>query len=545
MYKVKTMNKISKIGLAQLDDRFEISDNMEHEDAILVRSAKLHDYDFPAELKAIARAGAGVNNIPLDRAADAGVVVFNTPGANANGVKELTIAALLLASRKIAQGIAWVKEQSAAGADIAAVVEKGKSAYVGPEIGGKTLGVVGLGAIGVMVANAAAGLGMKIVGYDPFLSVKNALNLTPGAEIVATLDELYGKADYISLHLPMNADTKGTVNAAAFAAMKDGVRIVNLARGELVDTAALKDALASGKCAAYVTDFPNSETAALDGVVCIPHLGASTPESEDNCAMMAARQVQDYLDNGNIVNSVNLPVLSMAWAAKNRVCVIAKGADAAAVTAAVPGPPPPPPRPGATTPTSSWTPTPTWTPPRWRPSPASSRSGSCTSNMGKIHPTAWVAPGAFLRGDVTLGEKVSIWYNAVLRADQETITVGKGSNIQDNCVLHGDPGHDVIVGENVTVGHGAILHGCTIEDQCLIGMNAVVLDNTVIGAGSIVGAGAVVGSGQTIPPRSLVLGVPAKVKKTLTEGESAGNLENVEEYFGLMAQAMADPANHQ
>ena len=338
MYKVKTMNKISKIGLAQLDDRFEISDNMEHEDAILVRSAKLHDYDFPAELKAIARAGAGVNNIPLDRAADAGVVVFNTPGANANGVKELTIAALLLASRKIAQGITWVKEQSAAGADIAALVDKGKSAYVGPEIGGRTLGVVGLGAIGVMVANAAAGLGMKIVGYDPFLSVKNALNLTPGAEIVATLDELYGKADYISLHLPMNADTKGSVNAAAFAAMKDGVRIVNLARGELVDTAALKDALGSGKCAAYVTDFPNSETAALDGVVCIPHLGASTPESEDNCAMMAARQVQDYLDNGNIVNSVNLPVLSMAWAARNRVCVIAKGADAAAVTAAVPAP---------------------------------------------------------------------------------------------------------------------------------------------------------------------------------------------------------------
>ena len=338
MYHVKTMNKISKIGLAQLDDRFEISDTMEHEDAILVRSAKLHDYDFPAELKAIARAGAGVNNIPLDRAAEAGVVVFNTPGANANGVKELTIAALLLASRKIAQGITWVKEQSAAGADISAVVEKGKSAYVGPEIGGKTLGVVGLGAIGVMVANAAAGLGMKIVGYDPFLSVKNALALTPGAEIVSTMDELFGKADYISLHLPMNADTKGCINAAAFAAMKDGVRIVNLARGELVDTAALKDALASGKCAAYVTDFPNSETAAMDGVVCIPHLGASTPESEDNCAMMAARQVQDYLDNGNIVNSVNLPVLSMARAAKNRVCVIAKGADAAAITAAVPSP---------------------------------------------------------------------------------------------------------------------------------------------------------------------------------------------------------------
>ena len=314
MYHVKTMNKISKIGLAELDDRFEISDTMEHEDAILVRSAKLHDYDFPAELLCIARAGAGVNNIPLDRAAEAGIVVFNTPGANANGVKELTIAALLLASRKISQGITWVKEQAAAGADVAAVVEKGKAAYVGPEIQGKTLGVVGLGAIGVLVANAAAALGMQIVGYDPFLSVQHALNLTPGVKVVSTLEELYGQADYISLHLPMTPETKGTLN----------------------DTEALKAALASGKCAAYVTDFPNSETAAMEGVVAIPHLGASTPESEDNCAMMAARQVRDYLDNGNIVNSVNLPVLSMAWAAKNRVCVLTKGADAAAIAAAVP-----------------------------------------------------------------------------------------------------------------------------------------------------------------------------------------------------------------
>lgn len=336
MYHVKTMNKISKIGLAELDDRFAISDTMEHEDAILVRSAKLHDYDFPAELKCIARAGAGVNNIPLDRAADAGIVVFNAPGANANGVKELTIAALLLASRKISQGITWVKEQSAAGADVAAVVEKGKSAYVGPEIMGKTLGVVGLGAIGVLVANAAAALGMKIVGYDPFLSVTHALNLTPGVEVVDTLPELYAKADYISLHLPMNDATRGTLNEAAFAAMKDGVRIVNLARGELVDTPALKAALDSGKCAAYVTDFPNSETAAIEGVVAIPHLGASTPESEDNCAMMAAREVKEYLDNGSIINSVNLPNLTMAWAAKTRVCVISKGADAAAIAGAVP-----------------------------------------------------------------------------------------------------------------------------------------------------------------------------------------------------------------
>lgn len=337
MYHVKTMNKISKIGLAELDDRFEISDAMEHEDAILVRSAKLHDYDFPAELQCIARAGAGVNNIPLDRAADAGIVVFNTPGANANGVKELTIAALLMASRKLSQGITWVKEQSAAGADVAAVVEKGKAAYVGPEIMGKTLGVMGLGAIGVLVANAAAALGMKIVGYDPFLSVRHALNLTPGVEIVATVEELYAKADYITLHLPMNADTKGMINAAAFAAMKDGVRIVNLARGELVDTPSLKEAMASGKCAAYVTDFPNGDTAAIEGVVAIPHLGASTPESEDNCAMMAARQVKDYLDNGNIVNSVNYPAVSLAWAGQNRVSVLTKGADAAAITAAVPG----------------------------------------------------------------------------------------------------------------------------------------------------------------------------------------------------------------
>ena len=337
MYHVKTMNKISKIGLAELDERFEISDTMEHEDAILVRSAKLHDYDFPAELKCIARAGAGVNNIPLDRAADAGIVVFNSPGANANGVKELTIAALLMASRKLSQGITWVKEQAAAGADVAAVVEKGKAAYVGPEIMGKTLGVMGLGAIGVLVANAAAALGMKIVGYDPFLSVRHALNLTPGVEIAATVEEVYAKADYITLHLPMNADTKGMINAAAFAAMKDNVRIVNLARGELVDTPSLKEAMASGKCAAYVTDFPNSETAAIEGVVAIPHLGASTPESEDNCAMMAAREVKDYLDNGSIVNSVNLPNLTMAWAAKTRVSVLTKGADAAAITAAVPG----------------------------------------------------------------------------------------------------------------------------------------------------------------------------------------------------------------
>lgn len=337
MFTIRKFNQISDIIGKHLNQRhYEISEDAQHYEGILVRSADLLSAEFPPELVAIARAGAGYNNIPVDRCTEQGIAVFNTPGANANGVKELTIAALLLASRKISQGITWVKEQSAAGADISAVVEKGKSAYVGPEIMGKTLGVVGLGAIGVLVANAAAALGMNIVGYDPYLSVKHALNLTPGVEVVGTLDELYAKADYITLHLPMTPDTKGTLNEAAFAAMKDGVRVVNLARGELVDTAALKAAMDSGKCAAYVTDFPNSDTAAIEGVVAIPHLGASTPESEDNCAMMAAREIKDYLDNGNIVNSVNLPVLSMPWAAKTRVCVITKNADGAAVTAAVP-----------------------------------------------------------------------------------------------------------------------------------------------------------------------------------------------------------------
>ncbi len=335
MYHVKTMNKISKIGLAELDDRFEISDTMEHEDAILVRSAKLHDYDFPAELLCIARAGAGVNNIPLDRAAEAGIRLQHPrrQRQRGEGAYHCRPAAGLpesLPGHHLGEGAGRRRRRRGRRGG------KGQGRLRGSADPGQNSGVVGLGAIGVLVANAAAALGMQIVGYDPFLSVQHALNLTPGVKVVSTLEELYGQADYISLHLPMTPETKGTLNDAAFAAMRDGVRIVNLARGELVDTEALKAALASGKCAAYVTDFPNSETAAMEGVVAIPHLGASTPESEDNCAMMAARQVRDYLDNGNIVNSVNLPVLSMAWAAKNRVCVLTKGADAAAIAAAVP-----------------------------------------------------------------------------------------------------------------------------------------------------------------------------------------------------------------
>ena len=333
MYQVKTLNKISPVGLAHLTESYILTDKTEDADAILVRSQDMHEMEFSEKLEAIARAGAGVNNIPLDRCAKAGIVVFNTPGANANAVKELVLCGMLLASRNVPAALTWAKGLTE---DVSKTVEKGKSQFAGHEILGKTLGIVGLGAIGRKVAEAAKALGMNIVGYDPFLSVKHALNLTPGVEVVGTLDELYAKADYITLHLPMTPDTKGTLNEAAFAAMKDGVRVVNLARGELVDTAALKAAMDSGKCAAYVTDFPNSDTAAIEGVVAIPHLGASTPESEDNCAMMAAREIKDYLDNGNIVNSVNLPVLSMPWAAKTRVCVITKNADGAAVTAAVP-----------------------------------------------------------------------------------------------------------------------------------------------------------------------------------------------------------------
>ena len=324
MYHIKTMNKISKVGLAQLDDRFAISDTMEQEDAILVRSAKLHDYDFPAQLQCIARAGAGVNNIPLDRAADSGIVVFNTPGANANGVKELTLAALLLSSRKIAQGVTWVKEQSAAGEDIAAVVEKGKSAYAGPELLGKTLGLVGLGAIGVLVANIATKLGMNVYGYDPFLSVNAALNLSRMVHVAPDLETIYKNCDYISIHVPMGKETKGMINEDAFHMMKGGVRIINLARGGLVNEEDMVKALQSGKVAAYVTDFPTNVLAGCKNVTLIPHLGASTPESEENCAVMAAQQLRDYLENGNIRNSVNLPTLEQPWSGIARICLIHK-----------------------------------------------------------------------------------------------------------------------------------------------------------------------------------------------------------------------------
>ncbi len=330
MYTIKTMNKIAPVGLERLPaERYLTGDGVENEDAILVRSAKLHDYVFPEKLWAIARAGAGVNNIPVERCSEAGVVVFNTPGANANAVKELVLCAMLLASRDVIGGAAWVKEQAQAGdVDVAAAVEKGKSAFVGPELYRKTLGVVGLGAIGALVANIGLSLGMDVYGYDPYLSVDAALRLDRHIKVVKELDTLYASSDYITLHLPYMEATKDTVNAAAIAKMKDGVRIINMARGGLVNNADMIAALQSGKAARYVTDFPDNEITLAGGVVAIPHLGASTPESEDNCAVMAADQLRDFLENGNIKNSVNFPNVIMERSGVQRLCVIHRNVPA-------------------------------------------------------------------------------------------------------------------------------------------------------------------------------------------------------------------------
>ena len=329
VYNIKTMNKIAAVGLDRLPaGTYAVGDAVENEDAILVRSAKLHDYPFPEKLWAIARAGAGVNNIPVDKCSEAGIVVFNTPGANANAVKELVICALLLASRDVLGGAEWVKAQAASGVEVADVVEKGKSAFVGPELYRKTLGVVGLGAIGALVANIALSLGMEVYGYDPFLSVDAALRLDRHIKVVKELDTLYANADYVTLHLPYMEATKNTVNAAAIARMKDGVRIVNLARGGLVNDGDLIAALESGKVACYATDFPNNRLLAAPHVAALPHLGASTPESEDNCAVMAADELKDYLENGNIKNSVNFPNVIMERSGVQRLCVIHRNVPA-------------------------------------------------------------------------------------------------------------------------------------------------------------------------------------------------------------------------
>lgn len=330
MYRIKTMNKISSAGLELLDNsRFQVGSDVENEDGILVRSAAMHDYEFPDALRAIARAGAGTNNIPIDRCSENGIVVFNTPGANANAVKELVIAALLIASRDILGGAEWVQEQAhTPGVDVAAAVEKGKSAFVGPELYRKTLGVIGLGAIGALVCNIALDLGMDVYGYDPFLSVDAALRLDRHVHVVKNVDELYKVSDYITIHVPYNNNTKDFINAEAIAKMKGQVRVLNLARGGLVNEDDMIEALESGRVARYVTDFPDDKISLVKGVIALPHLGASTPESEENCARMAADQLKDYLINGNIKNSVNLPNVHQEWSGISRVCLMHKNVPA-------------------------------------------------------------------------------------------------------------------------------------------------------------------------------------------------------------------------
>lgn len=324
MYKIQTLNKISKKGLAVLDENYTCADEIENPDGIILRSFKMHDMELPASLRAVARAGAGVNNIPIDKCTEQGVVVFNTPGANANAVKELVLAALLLSSRKIVQGIEWAKTLIGEGDAIGALVEKGKSNFVGPEIEGKTLGVVGLGAIGVRVANAAHHLGMDVIGYDPYLSVDAAWSLTRYAHKANSLDEVLEKADYVTIHVPATPATKGMFNSEAFAKMKKGARLLNFSRGELVDEGDVQAALENGELACYISDFASEALLKNDKVICMPHLGASTPESEENCAVMAAAEIKDFLENGNIKNSVNFPNCDMGRVNGARVTVLHK-----------------------------------------------------------------------------------------------------------------------------------------------------------------------------------------------------------------------------
>ncbi len=322
-FKIKTLNKIAKVGLERFGDSYQIGDDVSVPDAIILRSASMHEMELPESLLSIARAGAGVNNIPVGKCAEKGIVVFNTPGGNANAVKELAIASMLISSRKIVQGINWVKSLS--GDDLDKQVEKGKASFVGPELQGKTLGIIGLGAIGVMVANAAANLGMEVLGYDPYISVDAAWGLSRMVKKANDLKTVFKNSDYITLHVPLNDGTRTMMNKDAFRQMKKGVRIINLSRGELVNDDEIKTALESGQVGVYVTDFPNQKLVAMKGVVTIPHLGASTPESEDNCAVMAARQTKDFLENGNIKNSVNFPACDMGIsAATHRITVAHK-----------------------------------------------------------------------------------------------------------------------------------------------------------------------------------------------------------------------------
>lgn len=328
MYNIKTLNKIAACGTDLFDkNKYAVSEAAGNPDAVMVRSASMLDMEFGPELIAIARAGAGVNNIPVEKCSEIGICVFNTPGANANAVKELVIAGLLISSRNVTGAVSWAQTLKGKGGDVPKLVEKGKADYAGPEISGKTLGIIGLGAIGVLVANAALALGMNVIGYDPYLSVKAALGLDPRCKAVNDIKEIYAGSDYISLHLPFNKETEGSVNADTIAMMKNGARILNFARAELVNSEAVISALESGKLSAYVVDFPTDEILGVKNVIAIPHLGASTPESEDNCAVMAAAELIDYIENGNIRNSVNLPDAEMA-AVGTKVCIIHKNVPA-------------------------------------------------------------------------------------------------------------------------------------------------------------------------------------------------------------------------
>ena len=328
MYNILTLNKIAAIGTSRFDTaKYNITDDCATPDAIMVRSAKMHDMEFAPNLLAIARAGAGVNNIPVDECTEKGIVVFNTPGANANAVKELAICGLLLASRKIPEAINWAQTLKGNGEEVGKMVEKGKSNFAGCEIMGKTLGLIGLGSIGGKLANIAISLGMNVIGYDPFLSVNAALSLKPQVKVTNNINDIYANSDYISLHLPYNKDTKDTINKDTLALCKDGVRLLNFARGELVNAADIVEAVNSGKVARYVVDFPGDEVLGVDNIVAIPHLGASSEESEDNCAVMAADELMEYIENGNIVNSVNLPNLSMAKTGDAKICVIHRNVE--------------------------------------------------------------------------------------------------------------------------------------------------------------------------------------------------------------------------
>jgi D-3-phosphoglycerate dehydrogenase len=324
MFKIQTLNKIDSDGLKLFPSDYKISDEQPDADAIVLRSYKMHDTELPTSLKAIARAGAGVNNIPIDKCTEQGIVVFNTPGANANGVKELVLAGLLLSSRDIIGAVNWAQTLIGKGDEVASLVEKGKKNFAGQEIQGKTLAVIGLGAIGVLVANAASSLGMNVVGYDPYMTVRHALELNQNVSWVEGIEPLLAQADYVTVNIPLTPDTKGYINKEKFEMMKDGVKILNFARGGLVDNNDLKDAIAAGKVSNYITDFPDEDCLKMDKVISIPHLGASTKESETNCAIMAVNQIKDFLENGTIKNSVNFPNAEMELHNEARILIANK-----------------------------------------------------------------------------------------------------------------------------------------------------------------------------------------------------------------------------